>query len=91
MGRKRPRQGVYHADHIPSRAAVELCLQRESPEFDYDQIKLLSYKVAAIVVPMEVHRKVSATYGGRNKIQKENDSYDLRMQQIKTLIFKFQH
>lgn len=27
---------------------------------------------------MEVHRKISATYGGRNQTQKEQDSYDLR-------------
>lgn len=48
MGRKRPRQGVYHADHIPSRAAVELYLQSKYPELDYDRIKILSGKVAAI-------------------------------------------
>ncbi|NIY46259.1 S-type pyocin domain-containing protein [Cedecea colo] len=74
----RSRQGEYHADHIPSRAAVELYLEREYPEFDSDQIKALSGKVAAVIVPVEVHRKISATYGGRNQTQKEHDSYDLR-------------
>lgn len=74
----RSRQGEYHADHIPSSAAVELYLEREYPEFDSDQIKVLSGKVAAVIVPVEVHRKISATYGGRNRTQKEHDSYDLR-------------
>lgn len=74
----RSRQGEYHADHILSRAAVELYLEREYPEFDSDQIKSLSGKVAAVIVPVEVHRKISATYGGRNQTQKEHDSYDLR-------------
>lgn len=74
----RSRQGEYHADHMPSRAAVEQYLEREYPEFDPDQIKALSGKVAAIIVPTEIHRKISATYGGRNRTQKGNDSYDLR-------------
>ncbi|MGV3347069.1 S-type pyocin domain-containing protein [Enterobacteriaceae bacterium LUAb1] len=74
----RSRQKKYHADHIPSVAAVELYLEREYPEFDSDQIKALSGKVAAVIVPVEVHRKISATYGGRNQTQKEHDSYDLR-------------
>ena len=74
----RSRQGEYHADHIPSKAAVELYLEREYPELDSDQIKVLSGKVAAVIVPVEVHRKISATYGGRNQTQKEQDSYDLR-------------
>ena len=75
---RRSRQGKYEADHIPSRAAVEQYLEREYPEFDPDQIKKISGKVAALVIPIEVHRKISATYGGRNKTHKGPDSYDLR-------------
>lgn len=37
---------------------------------------------------MEVHRKVSATYGGRNQTQKENDSYDLRIAADKDFDFQ---
>ena len=40
--------------------------------------KALSGKVAVVIVPVEVHRKISATCGGRNQTQKEHDSYDLR-------------
>ena len=76
---RRSRQGKYEADHMPSKAAVEAYLRREYPHLKESQIKELIQDVAAIVIPMNVHRKISKTYGGRNSIvQIESDSRDLR-------------
>jgi len=87
----RSRQEEYHADHMPSRAAVELYLEREYPEFDSDQIKALSGKVAAVIVPVEVHRKISATYGGVSRLKRNMIPMMFAQQQIKILILKYQH
>jgi pyocin large subunit-like protein/uncharacterized Zn-binding protein involved in type VI secretion len=63
----RSRQGKYEADHMPSRAAVEQFLMDEYPGLDQKLIRKMADLVAAIVVPKEVHQKISQTYGGRNK------------------------
>ncbi|QGU89725.1 S-type Pyocin domain-containing protein [Erwinia sorbitola] len=65
----RSRQGKYEADHMPSRAAVEEFYRLNYPDLDNDDIKILTSRVAAIVVPKEVHRKISETFGGRNDRQ----------------------
>lgn len=62
----RSRQGKYEADHMPSRAAVERLLADEYPGLDQKLISKMADRVAAIVVPKEVHQKISQTYGGRN-------------------------
>ncbi len=64
MGRSR--QGKYEADHMPSRAAVEQFLMDKHPGLDQKLIRKMADRVAAIVVPKEVHQKISQTYGGRN-------------------------
>ncbi|MBA0199462.1 S-type pyocin domain-containing protein [Pectobacterium carotovorum] len=75
----RPRQGKYHADHMPSAAAVEAFLRRKYPHLKETQIKTLSKKVAALIIPKEVHQKISQTYGWRNQPHViEKDSQDLR-------------
>lgn len=75
----RSRQGKYHADHMPSAAAVEAFLRRKYPHLKETQIKTLSKKVATLIIPKEVHQKISQTYGWRNQPHViEKDSQDLR-------------
>ncbi|WP_279203499.1 DUF6392 family protein [Obesumbacterium proteus] len=74
----RSRQGKYHVDHMPSKQVVILSLKREQPDLDKELIDKMADNVAAITIPEEVHRKVSATFGGRNKAQKDNDSINIR-------------
>ena len=62
----RSRQGKYDADHMPSAAAVKAYLKANYPEMTPKDIELASLDVAAIIIPKEVHQKVSETYGGRN-------------------------
>ncbi|MEZ2576968.1 S-type pyocin domain-containing protein [Buttiauxella ferragutiae] len=62
----RSRQGKYEADHMPSKAAVKRYLQQEYPGLDRDLIDSMANRVAAVVIPKEVHQKISQTYGGRN-------------------------
>ena len=77
--KRRSRQGKYEADHMPSRAAVEAHLTELYPDFSPKDISKLSDDVAAIVIPKEVHQKISETYGGRNTpAQIDLDSRDLR-------------
>jgi len=74
----RSRQGLYHVDHMPSRQAVVLYLRRERPNLNQDQIDYIADQVAAMVIPMESHRKDSMTFAGRNHKQKGPDSRSLR-------------
>lgn len=74
----RSRQGLYHVDHMPSRQAVILYLEREHPDLTEKDIKIMADQVAAIVIPKEIHQEDSMTYGGRNHTQKEPDSRSLR-------------
>lgn len=77
--KRRSRQGMYEADHMPSRAAVEAYLTALYPDVDPRDISKLADDVAAIVIPKEVHQKISETYGGRNTLaQIELDSRNLR-------------
>ncbi|MGX5026764.1 S-type pyocin domain-containing protein [Enterobacter asburiae] len=77
--KRRSRQGIYEADHMPSRAAVEAYLTALYPDVDPKDISKLADDVAAIVIPKEVHQKISETYGGRNTpAQIDLDSRNLR-------------
>ncbi|MEW9209563.1 S-type pyocin domain-containing protein [Citrobacter werkmanii] len=77
--KRRSRQGIYEADHMPSRAAVEAYLSKLYPDVAPKDISKLADRVAAIVIPKEVHQKISETYGGRNTpAQIELDSHNLR-------------
>ncbi|PLR31804.1 S-type pyocin domain-containing protein, partial [Chimaeribacter arupi] len=64
--KRRSRQGAYEADHMPSAAAVRAYLRRKHPKLDTKRLDRMAENVAAIVVPKEVHQKLSETYGGRN-------------------------
>lgn len=64
---------------MPSAAAVKAYLKANYPEMSPEDIELASQDVTAIIIPKEVHRKVSETYGGRNSsAQIAMDSKDLR-------------
>ncbi|EMJ8410571.1 S-type pyocin domain-containing protein [Enterobacter hormaechei] len=77
--KRRSRQGIYEADHMPSRAAVDAYLRANYPLLDDDEILSLTDKVSAIVIPKEMHQKISETYGGRNTSKQiELDSRNLR-------------
>ncbi|CAH5619299.1 DNase CdiA [Enterobacter cloacae] len=77
--KRRSRQGIYEADHMPSRAAVEAHLTALYPDVDPKDINKLADDVAAIVIPKEVHQRISETYGGRNTpTQIDLDSRNLR-------------
>ncbi|MCK6895584.1 S-type pyocin domain-containing protein [Enterobacter bugandensis] len=75
----RSRQGELEVDHIPSAAAAKAHYKRLHPELSPKELKKLSKRVAAIGVPIGVHRNDSETYGGRNTPEKITaHSYDLR-------------
>ncbi|UYX07840.1 S-type pyocin domain-containing protein [Pectobacterium cacticida] len=75
----RSRQGKYHADHMPSAAAVVEFLKRLYPDAKEYELEQMAKDVAAIIIPAEVHQKISETYGWRNRPQDiERDSHDLR-------------
>uniref|UniRef100_UPI0020BEA8D9 S-type pyocin domain-containing protein n=1 Tax=Escherichia coli TaxID=562 RepID=UPI0020BEA8D9 len=77
--KRRSRQGKYEADHMPSRAAVDAYLRANYPLLDDAEILALTDQVAAIVIPKEIHQKISETYGKRNSpAQIELDSRNLR-------------
>jgi len=77
--KRRSRQGAYEADHMPSRAAVEVYLSELYPDAAPKDISKLSDDVAAVVIPKEVHQKLSETYGGRNTPAQINlDARNLR-------------
>ncbi|MDY1037629.1 S-type pyocin domain-containing protein [Lelliottia sp. CFBP8978] len=74
----RPRNGT-HADHMPSAAAVRAFLRREYPDAKPAEIDRMAKDVASIIIPADIHQKLSATYGGRNSpMQIQQDSRDLR-------------
>ena len=77
--KRRSRQGMYEADHMPSAAAVRSALLRENPRLSKNLVDEMVQDVAAIIVPKEIHQKLSETYGGRNTpVQIELDSKNLR-------------
>ncbi|AJQ99451.1 hypothetical protein F652_1462 [Enterobacteriaceae bacterium bta3-1] len=64
---------------MPSAAAVKAYLKANYPGMTPEDIEFASQDVAAIVIPKEVHQKVSETYGGRNTpAQIDLDSRNLR-------------
>lgn len=64
---------------MPSAAAVRSALLRENPRLSKKLVDEMAQNVAAIVVPKEIHQKLSETYGGRNSpVQIELDSKNLR-------------
>ncbi|MEZ3499178.1 S-type pyocin domain-containing protein [Pantoea sp. KPR_PJ] len=77
--RGRSRQGKYEADHMPSAAAVIAHYKRLYPDAKDTELEIMAKDVAAIVVPQEVHRQISETFGGRNKPEQiSRDSRDLK-------------
>lgn len=77
--KRRSRQGKYEADHMPSAAAVRAYFKQLYPDVDDEDLDAYAQDVAAIVIPKEVHQKISETYGGRNTLaQIELDSRNLR-------------
>jgi hypothetical protein len=75
----RSREGKYHADHIPSKAAVKEYYRNLDPLLDKEDINDLANEVAAIIVPIDIHRKISETYGRRNsEAQIKLDASNLR-------------
>ncbi|HAW8312983.1 TPA: pyocin, partial [Escherichia coli] len=77
--KRRSRQGKYEADHMPSAAAVKAYIKANYPGMTPEDIEFASRDVAAIVIPKEVHQKMSETYGKRNSpAQIELDSRNLR-------------
>ena len=77
--KRRSRQGKYEADHMPSAAAVKAYLKANYPGMTPEDIELASQDVAAIIIPKDVHQKISETYGGRNTpAQIDLDSRNLR-------------
>ncbi|MBS9437833.1 killer protein of pyocin s3 [Photorhabdus noenieputensis] len=74
----RPRNGT-HADHMPSAAAVKVRLKALYPNLLPSELNSDSKNVSAIIIPEEVHQKLSQTYGGRNSSEQiERDAQDLR-------------
>lgn len=77
--KRRSRQGKFETDHMPSAAAVRAALLRDNPRLRKHQLDAMVQDVAAIVVPKEVHQKLSETYGKRNNsAQIDLDSRNLR-------------
>jgi hypothetical protein len=67
------------ADHMPSAAAVKANLRRKYPDAKPAEIDRMAKDVAAIVIPADIHQKLSNTYGGRNNpAQIDRDSRNLR-------------
>ncbi|PSS57376.1 S-type pyocin domain-containing protein [Pseudomonas sp. BBP2017] len=66
-------------DHIVSRKALEARLKVMYAGITPAQLKVILESAPSIVIPEEVHRKYSETYGGRNTISKQlSDASDLR-------------
>lgn len=77
--KRRSRQGMYEADHMPSAAAVRAYLKKKHPKLPPKLLDKMVENVAAIVLPRDIHQKMSETYGGRNTpAQIELDSKNLR-------------
>ncbi|MDA4029273.1 type VI secretion system tip protein VgrG [Klebsiella pneumoniae] len=62
----RSRQGLYEVEHIPSKEAVRIYLKGTYPNLKDDIIEQMTDRVAAVAIPIEVHRQCSETYGGKN-------------------------
>ncbi|WP_244965032.1 S-type pyocin domain-containing protein [Pseudomonas hunanensis] len=58
-------------DHIPSQSALKRWLQKNFPDLQLYEIYQILRRAPAVVIPTEVHRKYSETYGGRNTKAKQ--------------------
>ncbi|QHG67855.1 S-type pyocin domain-containing protein [Pseudomonas putida] len=66
-------------DHIVSRKAYQYFLSINFPHLQPSDIKELLEAAPSVVIPAEVHRKFSQTYGGRNNRARQiKDASDLR-------------
>ena len=64
---------------MPSAAAVIAHYKRLYPDAKDTELEKIAKDVAAIVVPKEVHRQISETFGGRNNPEQiARDSRDLK-------------
>ncbi|WP_411751450.1 hypothetical protein [Serratia sp. (in: enterobacteria)] len=60
-------------------SAVRAKFKRMNPDAQDKEIIKAAKDVAAIVIPSDIHQKLSTTYGGRNtSVQIEADSRNLR-------------
>ncbi|MBC3501033.1 S-type pyocin domain-containing protein [Pseudomonas sp. SWRI59] len=65
-------------DHIPAQGAIKLWVDDIMPDLSPYQLRALLRQAPAVVIPTEVHRKHSETYGGRNtKAKQALDAADL--------------
>ncbi|MFK2911756.1 S-type pyocin domain-containing protein [Pseudomonas sp. 3HC3] len=77
--RRRSINDKMDVDHIVSRKAYERFLIKNNPRLSGPEIKALLEAAPSIVIPAEVHRKFSQTYGGRNTAARQiKDASDLR-------------
>jgi len=66
-------------DHIVSRKAYQVYLAKNRPQLSMDAVKELLETAPSIVIPADVHRKFSETYGGRNnKARQSKDASNIR-------------
>ena len=64
-------------DHIPSQSAIKRFLRVNYPDLQLYEIYQILRRAPAVVIPTEVHRKRSETYGGRNtKAKQARDAED---------------
>jgi hypothetical protein len=65
-------------DHIPSQAALKAWYSREYPRLPVYEVSAIIRRAPAVVIPTQVHRKYSETYGGRNTVDRQKrDAEDL--------------
>jgi len=73
----RPRNGL-HADHIPSKKAIEIALSAKAIFIRKIDISIIIDQTATLAIPARVHQKLSETYGFRNTLNKQiEDSKNL--------------
>ncbi|HGV0231796.1 TPA: S-type pyocin domain-containing protein, partial [Klebsiella pneumoniae] len=77
----RSRQGL-EVDHIPSKEAVRIYLKGRYPHLDNDTIEQMTDRVAAVAIPVGVHRQCSETYGGRNNSKFRTEDGELIPQKV---------
>lgn len=77
--RRRSINDKMDVDHIVSRKAYQYFLSINFPHLQPSDIKELLEAAPSVVIPAEVHRKFSQTYGGRNNRARQlKDASDLR-------------
>lgn len=78
----RSRQDLYEVDHMPSKEAVRIYLKGTNPHLKDNIIEQMTDKVAAVAIPIEVHRQCSETYGGRNNSKYRTQDGELITQKV---------